>query len=297
VTGSAGTAVVLNHSRPADTRACLASLRRSTFPGIDVILLDTGHPDGEAEALHHEFPEVELVELGGNHGYTGNNNVGLALALRRFADWVLLLNDDVVLEPSCVATLVSALEADPRIGMAGPTVYFHDEPSIVQSAGGALARDWTARGMSAADGLDRRRPRSVAWLPGCALLVRSQLCLEVGLLDERFFTYWEDVEWCLRAARNGWKIVHVPAATVWHKGARRNELPAPAIAYYTTRNQLAAFTSLRAPPEVWCLTAIRLAATLISWSMRPMWRSRRRHRTAIWHGIVDFALGRFGRRC
>ncbi len=239
---------------------------------------------------------MHVHRLARNLGYAGNNNVGLTLALEHGAAWILLLNDDVVVAPDCVERLLEAAAADERIGLLGPTVFEHARPGVVQSAGGALGRDWSARflGPDEPGWMPAAGPTDVAWLSGCALMARRELCEEVALLDERFFLYWEDVEWCLRARRSGWRVVHVPSATAWHKGGLPADPPPARVAYYTTRNHLLALRKHRAPLRVWLAAVLRLFNTLLGWSLRPGRRSRRAARNAVWNGVVDFALGRFG---
>ena len=133
------TAVILNTNRREDTLACLTSLGRSAYPNLSVIVLDNASNDGSVEAIHTHFPTVQVVPLTTNTGYAGNNNVGIEIALKQQVAWVLVLNEDTILDPACIATLVAAGESDPRIGMVGPTVYHHDEPNIIQSAGGRLS--------------------------------------------------------------------------------------------------------------------------------------------------------------
>jgi GT2 family glycosyltransferase len=289
------TAVVLNHARPEESLRCLASLARSTYPNLSAIVLDTGHVAGAASELRSSFPDVELVELARNLGYAGNNNVGLERAIERGADWIFLLNDDVVVAPDCVARLVAAGAEGSRIGMTGPTVYDREAPTTVQSAGGELTSGWHAAWKSAGDvGSLNGTPRDVEWLAGCALLVRGELCAEVGLLDQRFFMYWEEVDWCLRAAGRGWRIVHVPGARVWHRRADR--VPPPAFTYYMTRNRLLALRNRYPRARVWLPVAGRLVATLAGRSAGPSWQSTPEHRAAMRHGVVDFVRGRFGER-
>ena len=293
-------ALVLNHERPDQTVQCLRSLESSTYRNLEVLVLDTGHTRGGADEIRQACPGAQVVLLERNLGYTGGNNVGLKLALRRRAAWILLMNDDVVVDPDCVSRLIESGQSDERIGMVGTDRLQPCRAADHPTAGGRLGPDWSASFL-VPDELDLRQfehPRDVAWLSGCALMVRRELCEQAGILDERFFLYWEDVEWCLRAIRSGWRVVHVPTAKVWHKGggdaADADAAPLPAVAYYTTRNHLLGLQTQRAPIRVWLANGRRLAATLISWSVRPKWRSRRRARAAMWQGTIDFARRRFG---
>ena len=114
------------------------------------------------------------------------------------------------------------------------------------------------------------------------------------MLDPRFFYYWEETEWCLRAGRAGWRIVHVPRARLWHKGVQRDYRPKPSVSYYGTRNRFLMLAKHRAPVAVWAMALFETSRTLASWTVRPKWRSMRGHRDAMWRGVVDFVRHRWG---
>lgn len=288
-------AVVLNTNRRDDTLACLDSLARLDYPNRAVIVLDNASTDGSNDAIRAAHPEVRILPLADNRGYAGNNNVGIAAALDAGADWVLVLNEDTILDPACFTELMRAA-ADPRVGVVGPMVYHHDEPTVIQSAGGRLDAQWRGwhTGQNEDDAGQFPAPRDVDWISGCAILVRRAVIEQVGPLDDRFFYYWEETEWCVRAARAGWRVVHVPAAKLWHKGVTRHYRPGPNVAYYNTRNHLLLMSKHGAAPAVWLRTWAGLARTLVSYSVRPKWRDRREARDAIWRGATDFLRGRWG---
>jgi GT2 family glycosyltransferase len=244
------------------------------------------------------YPAVHTLPLVENRGYAGNNNAGITWALERGAEWVLVLNEDTVLAPDCVARLVEAGESDPRNGMVGPTVLHFDEPTVIQSAGGSLSPLWVPRhrGQDEADTGQFTAPAPVDWLSGCGILVRRSLIEQVGLLDERFFIYWEEVDWCLRAARAGWRLLHAPQARLWHKGVQRQYRPAPSVTYYSTRNRLLLLAKHHAPLGVRLAAVGALVRTLTSWTLRPKWRHMRAHRDAMLRGLTDFARQRWGKQ-
>jgi GT2 family glycosyltransferase len=290
--------VILNTSRRDDTLACLDSLARSTYKNHKSIVLDNHSTDGSVEAIHARYPEVEIAAIQENLGYAGNNNVGIKIAMEMGADWVFVLNEDTVLDENCLACLVEAAESDPKIGIAGPMVYHFDEPEYIQSAGGMFGPYWQSMHLSK-DEPDRGQwiaPHSVEWISGCAILVKRAVIEQVGMLDARFFYYWEETEWCLRSGKAGWRILHVPAAKLWHKGVQRNYEPKPSLMYYGTRNRLLMYSKHHAPLKVWVKAWSEILRTLVSWSVRPKWRARRAHRDAMWQGLVDFLRGRWGKQ-
>ena len=288
--------LILNTNRRDDTLECLRSLHAGTYSNFRAVVLDCGSTDGSVEAVRSAFPGVEVVRLEENRGYAGNNNVGIDLALRRRAEWVFVLNEDTVLDPACLARLVEAGEQDPATGILGPMVYHYDEPDVIQSAGGTLDARWKGSHL-ARNELDRHHfldPHPVQWISGCAILVRRGVIEQVGGLDERFFYYWEETEWCVRAAKVGWRILHVPAAKLWHKGVQRDYRPAPPVTYYATRNRLLLLSKHRAPAIAWVTAWTQFARALAAWSVKPSWRHMRPHRDAMWRGIRDFLRGRWG---
>ncbi len=289
--------VILNTNRRDDTLACLESIKAQSYRNHKVLVLDNASSDSSVEAICAHFPDVEILELKHNHGYAGNNNVGIRAALERGADWVFVLNEDTILDQDCIAQLIASSEQDHSAGIVGPMVYHYDEPTVIQSAGGKLDRYWEARhiGQNESDQQQFPNTRYVDWVSGCAILVRRAVIEQVGMLDERFFYYWEETEWCIRTKRAGWHIVHVPQAKLWHKGVQRDYQPKPSVAYYNTRNKLLMMKKHQAPPIVWAMTWKRNLQTALSYSIRPKWRDKREHRDALVRGAMDFLRQRWGR--
>ena len=288
--------VILNMNRREDTLACLASLKQSTYENHTVIVLDIASTDGSVEAINSCFPSVRIVQLVENRGYAGNNNVGIKTALAQGADWVFVLNEDTILAPDCLSHLVDVGESDPRIGIVGPMVYHYDEPDVIQSAGGRLDHHWVTShiGQNEVDHGQFSRPHNVDWISGCAILVRRGVIEQIGMLDEWFFCYWEETDWCLRARKEGWYIVHVPQAKLWHKGVQCDYRPSPYVTYYSTRNRFLMLAKHHAPLSAWILAWWQTLRRLTSWTIKPKWRSMREHRDAMWRGTMDFLRQRWG---
>lgn len=296
MTSSHVISIILNTNRREDTLECLRSLAGQTYKNQRAVVLDNHSTDGSVEAIQAEFPGVEIIAITENLGYAGNNNVGIEAALAQGADWVFVLNEDTILDPDCLLHLIDVGESDERIGIVGPMVYHHDEPDVIQSAGGQLGPYWESIHLAKneEDQGQFTTPHLVEWISGCAILVRRPVIEQVGMLDARFFYYWEETEWCVRAGKQGWQIVHVPQAKLWHKGVQRNYHPKPSLLYYSTRNRFLLLAKHRAPLLAWAMAWGQTLRTLASWTLKPKWRSMHEHRNAMWRGMIDFLRHRWG---
>jgi hypothetical protein len=290
--------VVLSNNRRDDTLVCLQTLSQSTYSPHSIIVVDNVSKDGTVEAIRTQFPEAGVVELTQNLGYAGNNNVGIRLALEQGADWVFVLNDDTAVAPDCIAELMRIAESADSIGMVGPMIYHFDERNVIQTAGGRADGLWrfTHLGHNEDDIGQFPGPHLVDWLSGCALLVKRAVIEQIGLLDERLFMYWEEIDWCLRASRHQWRLMHMPQARMWHKGVQRHYQPTPAVTYYSTRNQFLILQKHQAPVGVIVYHWLQSARIIVSWTVRPKWRHLRVHRDAMLAGLVDYVRQRWGMR-
>lgn len=292
--------IVLNWNGGEDTLACLESLRQLDYPDYEIVVVDNGSTDSSAQVIRDAFPNVMMLETGKNLGFAGGNNVGLRYALAGSADYVLLLNNDTEVASDFISVLVCAVEATPHAGVAGPTIYYFDRPTTIWSAGGTI--DWR-RGdthMMALNEVDEGQydvVREVDFVTGCALLARREVVDQVGLFDSRFFMYYEEAEWCVRVARAGFKILHVPQARIWHKIVPMQQAASPRIHYYMTRNRLLFLRSTRAGVRAWLHTLLaEYLRTLVSWTMRPRWRRRHGSRRAMIQAIYDAWRGHWGQQ-
>lgn len=292
--------ILVNWNGLKDTLACLASLRQLHYPAFELIVVDNGSHDDSVAAIRLAYPEVTVIETGENLGYVGGNNIGLEHAKAIKADYALLLNNDTEVDPDFLKLLVAVAEADPAIGIVGPAIYYFDQPEVFWSAGGAI--NWR-EGTTYMMGLDEpdkgqfgNLPYPVDFVTGCALLIKTSLFERVGLLDPRFFAYFEETEWCVRVSRSGFKIVQVPSAKIWHKISPAAREASPQVHYYMTRNRLLFLRLANAGPVAWLNTLLfDYARTLLSWTLKPRWRHKSLQRRAMWQAILDYQRGHFGR--
>lgn len=292
------TIIIVNWNHCEMTLACLESVSRLDYPVqlLQVIVVDNDSMDGSVEAIQIAYPGVKVIVNTENLGYAGGNNSGIRWALEKGADLLLILNNDTVVDPAMLKRLATVLIEDQQVGIAGPLVYHADDPEMIQSAGGRLGSNWKAVhiGVNEMDISQFTDKRQVDWLSGCALLVRAEAIKQTGLFDERFFSYWEDLDLCLRMKKAGWMVVNVPYARLWHKGVQANYQPKPHVTYYMTRNQLLLMRKYSAPLHVWVGSLLGMMRLVVSWTVQPKWRMKRQHRNALLLGLVDFYRQRWG---
>ena len=233
--------IILNWNGWQDTLACVESCRELTWPNFRIIVVDNASTDGSEEQLRQQLSDEEIIQSGANLGFAGGNNIGIRCALECGADYVWLLNNDAVADPQALTMLIEAAERNPNVAMAGSKIYFHDDPCRIWSVSGIWEKGWLRLRMKGAHQLDRGQfdePCKVWSISGCSMLVRSAAIREIGMLDEPFFLYWEDVEWCARAREHGYDVLYVPKSLVWHKVSVSTRQGSFQQYYYHTRNGL-----------------------------------------------------------
>jgi N-acetylglucosaminyl-diphospho-decaprenol L-rhamnosyltransferase len=239
------TIVVVNYHARAYVLACLAALEAAP-PHVpyQVLLIDNSPGDGTAEAVAARFPAVEVRANPVNVGFGRACNQAIRASR---APYVLLLNPDTAVQPGALDTLLAVLAANPRVAAVGPRLVYPDGryqhsafrlPDFAQAFFGffelvPLDSRWNGRYAPPRS----PAPRPVEHLLGACLLLRRAALEHVGLLDERFFIYFEETDWCARARRRGWELWQVPAATVVHHGGGTTRPVAEAMSYQFHRSQ------------------------------------------------------------
>jgi GT2 family glycosyltransferase len=214
---------------------CLESLRNQTYARLEVVLVDNGSTDGSQDLVMSEYPEVRLLAFDRNLGLTGGNNAGFGLAQ---GEILVSLNNDTEADPRFVEALVSALVEHPEAGMAAAKMLLFDQRDRIHSTGDGYGID----GIPFNRGVwqhDKGQFDEASWVfGGCggAVAYRRAMLDDVGLFDESFFMYCEDVDLNWRAQLAGWKCWYIPDAIVYHKLSATGG--GPIASYYTGRNTL-----------------------------------------------------------
>ena len=251
--------VIVNYNTRDLLRDCLASIYASRLAcSYQVIVVDNASRDGSADMVASTFPQVHLLRQESNAGYAAANNAGLCAAGFRAGQaaprYVLLLNPDTLLQPDALTGMLEFMEAHPEAGAAGPRLVRQDgtldracrrsfpTPEVALYRLSGLARLFPRSrrfGRYNLDYLDPNETAEVDSLVGAFMLIRGPVLDAVGLLDERFFMYGEDIDLCYRIKEQGWRIFYYPAVTVLHyKGAASSQRSRQSIVHFYEAMQL-----------------------------------------------------------
>lgn len=286
--------LIVNYNRKQDTLECIDSLLGSTYPALTVYLVDNASTDGSADAVAERYPSVRLIRSAENVGFAEGNNLGLAAMRADEMDLAFLVNNDVVVAHDAIDWLVVAARGYPDAGVFSPKVLLHSEPDVIWSAGGTVDPETGIARQRQYGQKDTGQPRTaseVDYAVGCAMLVRMQAIRKAGLMDPRYFMYYEEAEWCRRIRAAGYTIVYMPLSRVWHKvelgDESRNDSP-----YYFSRNRLLYLKSGGVPRG----RIARIALTdLLRSAVANAARGRIRKSRLMVRALLDFYAGRFGR--
>ena len=292
-------AVILNYNTPDDTVLAVKSLQASSRPLDHLFVVDNG-PDAACEqSLGPLKDAIRYIRSPGNVGFSAGSNIGIRAALDAGADLVLLVNSDAVLAPDTLGRLEHALAAAPGAGLAAPLIVSRAEPGIVGSAGITYS---AASGRMRHGGFGGRTEdwcegpaHTVDAVSGCVMLVRRPVLDDVGLLDERYFYSFEDIEFCLRARRAGFASLLVPSALAYHEGHRSIGRASASRLYYAARNHL--LLAQAALPLAGVQAFARAAGIVllnVAYALRVPGVPTLGALRAVARGVADHVRGRYG---
>jgi GT2 family glycosyltransferase len=185
--------------------------------------VDNGSIGADVKVLRERFGDyVQIIENDKNYGFAEGNNIGMRYALTNHnPDYLLLLNNDISVDPDFLTELVKAAENIPEIGLLGPVVYDYNKQSVVRGTGSGLRISWwrgTLESLrSSQSGQEVDGIREADYIEGSCMLARRNVIEQVGMLDAAYFAYWEEADWCVRIKRAGYKVCCALRSKIWHK--------------------------------------------------------------------------------
>jgi GT2 family glycosyltransferase len=289
------TVVVLSWNGGRTTLDCLASVEQLDYPDYSVVVVDNGSTDNTLAQVSSRFPEVERIMHNQNMGLSEGFNSGLRWSLAQGHDYTLLLNNDVLLAPDALLTLVDEAERCPEAGMLSPKIYLGEPPSdrfywtggwLTLNPFGAPTRGYRRRDRGQYDEVCEAQLAA-----NTAVLVRTKAVRNVGLFDPAYFYMCEDFDWSLRARQNGHRILYVPGARVWHLQCATIGFLSRRMVYYYLRNMLLLARRYHPHPR---LMQAMLTFQVLPFNAAFILTGRSGGlRSCLW-ALIDYRRGRFG---
>ena len=286
--------VISNYNGWQDTVQCLESLQKQTYRNFEIILLDDASTNDSVQQLQKHLTEnTVFLPQEANSGFAAVNNVGMRRALADGCVWVLLLNNDTVVAPDFLETL---LRETPAGAVSCPKMLFLDPPDEIWFAGGELDRA-TGKvkhlGGHEKDGPAFAEKKQVSFITFCCVLLPRQVVEEVGFLDETLFMYCEDVDYCIRLADAGVPLWLLPDARIWHKagGSAGGMLSV----YYITRNTLYLTCKGKSALQIRARTLPVLISGAARYALTKLLGRKKGRSYGAFRGALDFWRGRMGR--
>jgi GT2 family glycosyltransferase len=285
-------AIVVNWNGRELLEPCISTLLASTYPNLSVVVVDNASTDGSQDFVRSHFPTVRLLANDRNLRFAGGANTGVRLALDENADYVLVLNNDTEMAPETVAALVAAARERPRAAFLGPMIYYADAPTTIWSFGGKVSY-WTGNirhvGIREVDRGQYAQVLDVDYLTGCALMGSTAAIRAIGLMDEDYYMYNEDTDWCVRARELGYSVLAVPGAKVWHRVSMSSGGGLSSFKVYHRLRSTLRFFGRHARAYQWVGIAPASAARAVGFIARQLVSGKPSNALAVLRGLLDSA--------
>ena len=245
--------VICNWNKKDYVLKCIESVKQLNYKNYDITVVDNASTDGSVEAIEAKYPDITLIKNTENKGGSGGFNTGIKYMIEKGKyKYIYLLDNDVILDKNALYELVKAMELDNDLGIAGSKIYVMDTSNQIQELGAWI--DWNKgyilpnkKGYIEKDEIIQNV--EVDYVPACSLLVRTEAIQKAGIMDQKYFLYWDDIEWGYRIKSNGYKVKAISNSKVWHKMGVANKT-STLTTYYFWRNRIHFFNKY-APEEKW----------------------------------------------
>ena len=232
------TIITVNYNHSGATCEMLESLYACDYPELEVFVVDNASPSDHPEIIKEKFPSVKFIQSKVNLGFAGGNN----LALRQSTgDYIYLVNNDTIIPRGNLERLVEVLDSDPSIGVVSPKIKFYSSPQTIQFAGYTDMSRYTFRniciGYGEQDNGQHDVMRDTAFAHGAAMMLKREVIDRIGVMNEEYFLYYEELDWCARIRKAGYRIVYVPDTHILHKESLATGKSSPLQTYYLNRNR------------------------------------------------------------
>ena len=234
--------IILNWNGYKDTCELLDSLKKIISPAFNILVVDNNSIGNDVEKLVNRYGSlINTIKAENNLGFAGGNNLGIKKALKDSTDYIVLINNDTIVELNFLESMLRVFDENQKVGIAAPQINYFSESNKIWSVGGRISRI-KGSGFAYSDKIENESINESGYrdfVSGCCMMIKKEVFETIGLFDEKFFLYVEDTDFCYRTIKAGFKIFVSTQSKVYHKigsstGGKLEQLPI----YYVTRNRL-----------------------------------------------------------
>ncbi len=237
--------VLLNWNGYKDTIECVKTLSKVKYKNFKILIVDNASANESVKVLKKELPQIKLLVNKENLGFSGGCNVGIKYALKDKADYVLLLNNDTLVDKNFLTELIKVSESDKNIGIVSPFIFYADSPKKIWSAGLNFryknAWPFIDENRETLDKGQFKKPLKNEYLTGCSMLIKKDVFNKIGYFKDEYFLYLEDMDFSVRATRCNLTLYSVPSSKIWHKIGQSSKGGSHKVKYFFVRNTLLFF--------------------------------------------------------
>lgn len=284
------TIVILNWNGKSYLQQFLPSVLATAYPAFEVLVVDNGSFDDSLDFMAESYPQVRVLPLDKNHGFTTGNNLALPHV---HTPYYVLLNNDVEVHPDWLGPLVALMDADPAVAAVQPKLLSYQQRDHFEYAGAAggyvdmFGYPFTRGRLFDTNELDEGQYEDVhplMWTTGACMLVRKAVTDRIGLFEDRYFAHMEEIDFCWRANNHGYKVLYQPRSVAWHLGGGTLPKSNPRKTFLNARNSLATLLKNLPAGQLWykfflrlCLDGVWGVKSMLSGDFRTVWAIIKAH--------------------
>ena len=279
--------ITVNYNQSQVTFDLLASLRKITYPNIEIIVVDNASPNDNPDSIKRNYPEITLIKSSKNLGFAGGNNLGIE---KSTGDYLLFINNDTEVPAGFMEPLVAFFQTHPDAGVVSPKIRYHHTPEMIQYAGYSELNPYTIRNFSIGykeiDKSQYDTDCQTAFGHGAAMMVPRKVIEKVGMMPDIYFLYYEEIDWGWKIRKAGYQNYYVGNSVIFHKESISTGKNSPLKTYYMARNRILFTRRNSKGLQKWISLAYQILIAGTKNLLLHLIKGEKQHFESYWNGLI-----------
>lgn len=279
--------ITVNYNQSQVTFDLLESLRKISYPNIEIIVVDNASPSDDPDTIKSNYPEITLIKSTKNLGFAGGNNLGIK---ESNGDYLLFINNDTEVTPGFLEPLITFFKSHHDAGMVSPKILYHHTPEMIQYAGYSELNPYTIRNFSIGykeiDDKQYDIVRTTAFGHGAAMMVPRKVIEKVGMMPDIYFLYYEEIDWGWKIRKSGYQNYYVGSSVIFHKESISTGKNSPLKTYYMARNRILFTRRNITGIQKWISLAYQILIASSKNLLFHLAKGEKKHFESYWNGLI-----------